>query len=188
MSKIDLKSLDRTIGSAQEYLLSRQNDDGFWMGKLEADVTVAADFMPLMRILGIRNRERDKKAVNSILRQQKADGSWSLYWDGEGNLDVTLRTYFSLKMCGISPCQDYMLRAKNFILEHGGIEGTNTYTKIIMALFGQCSWEKIPEIPPEIIFLPRWFYINIYDFASWTRATIMAYSIILNLKFDKFHT
>ncbi len=182
MSKIDLKSLDRSIGSAREYLFSRQSSDGFWMGKLEADVTVAADYVLLMRILGKRNIQREKRAVNFMLRHQKANGSWSLYWGGEGNLDVTLRAYFSLKMCGIPPGLDHMAKAKKFILENGGIERTNTYTKIMLALFGQCSWEKVPEIPPEIIFLPRWFYINIYDFASWARATIMAFSIIISLK------
>ena len=75
-----------------------------------------------------------------------------------------------------------MEKAKNFILLKGGIENANTYTKIILALFGQYPWKALPMIPPEIIYLPEWFYINIYDFASWTRATIMAFSIILTLK------
>jgi len=182
MSKIDPKKLDSSIEKAQEYLLSRQHEDGYWMGLLEADVTVVTDFLPLMRIFGIRNPEREKKVMKYALERQNSDGSWSLFYGGTGNIDATLRTYFGLKMCGISPKMDHMERAKKFIMENGGIEATNTYTKIILALFGQYSWKGIPEIPPEIIYLPGWSYINIYDFASWTRATIMAFSVILSLK------
>lgn len=182
MSKIDIKKLDKTIENARGYLLSRQHDDGYWHGLLEADVTVVTDFIPLMRIFGIKAPDREKKAIKYALDRQSSDGSWGLFYGGQGNIDVTLRTYFGLKMCGISTDNEYMKKAKKFILQNGGVEATNTYTKIVLALFGQYSWKGIPEIPPEIIYLPRWSYINIYDFASWTRATIMAFSIILSLK------
>ena len=139
MSGIDIKRLDKTIGSAQDYLFSRQYDEGYWYGLLEADVTVVTDFIPLMRIFGIRNPDREKKVIKYAVKHQNRDGSWSLFYGGPGSVDVTLRTYFSLKICGVSPDLDYMNRAKKFIKENGGIEATNTYTKIILALFGQYS-------------------------------------------------
>ena len=37
-------------------------------------------------------------------------------------------------------------------------------------------------MPPEIVFLPNWFYFNIYEFASWSRATIVALMIVLTEK------
>jgi len=182
MLKIQDKTLDKCIDRAQQYIFSRQHKAGYWMGLLEADVTVVTDFIPLMRIFGIRDAGRERKAVSYALSRQKADGSWSLYYSGSGDIDATIRTYFGLKICGISAREEYMKKARGFILYNGGIEASNTYTKIILALFGQYSWKGIPEIPPEIIYLPRWSYISIYDFASWTRATIMAFSIILSLK------
>ena len=33
-------------------------------------------------------------------------------------------------------------------------------------------------IPPEIILLPRWFYINIYEMSSWSRGILVPLSII----------
>jgi len=182
MLKIGDKKLDICIDKAKEYLFSKQHEDGYWIGLLEADVTVVTDFIPLMRIFSIRDESREKKAIKYALERQNKDGSWSLFHGGSGSLDVTIRTYLGLKISGISPDQEYMKAAKKFILDNGGIEAANTYTKIILSLFGQYSWKGIPEIPPEIIYLPRWSYINIYDFASWTRATIMAFSIILSLK------
>ncbi|MHB1335602.1 MAG: squalene--hopene cyclase [Candidatus Humimicrobiaceae bacterium] len=182
MSKIDLKKLNACISDAQNYLLLLQQNEGYWAGILEADVSVVAGFIPLLRFLGIRDSEKDEKAYNYLLERQNNDGSWSLYFKGSGNLDVTVQSYFCMKMIGVSLEKEFMQKARNFILDSGGIENTNTYTKIILALFGQYPWNGLPVIPPEIILLPNWFYINIYDFSSWTRATIMAFSIILTLK------
>ena len=179
---MDLKKINISIKSAQDYLLSIQHKEGYWVGLLEADVSVMAGFILLMRFLGIKDENKDKKAFNYLHKRQKLDGSWSLYYKGEGSLDVTVQSYFCFKMMGISSGAEFMKKARDFIISNGGIEKTNTYTKIILALFGQYPWKALPMIPPEIIFLPRSFYINIYDFASWTRATIMAFSIILTLR------
>lgn len=174
--------INKSIKSAQEYLLSVQHSDGYWAGLLEADVSVVAGFIVLSKFLGISDENKDKKAFNYLRNRQNPDGSWSLYYKGEGSLDVTVQSYFCFKMMGFSSGTDFMEKAKKFIISCGGIEKTNTYTKIILALFGQYPWKALPTIPPEIIFLPKYFYINIYDFASWTRATLMAFSIILTLK------
>ena len=47
-----------------------------------------------------------------------------------------------------------------------------------LALFGQWSWDQIPALPPEVIFLPEWFPLNIYDFACWARQTIVALTVV----------
>ena len=179
---MDLKKINISIKSAQDYLLSIQHKEGYWVGLLEADVSVMAGFILLMRFLGIKDENKDKKAFNYLQKRQGPDGSWGLYYKGEGSLDVTVQSYFCFKMMGISSGAEFMKKARNFIISNGGIEKTNTYTKIILALFGQYPWKALPMIPPEIIFLPKSFYISIYDFASWTRATIMAFSIILTLR------
>ncbi|MBU4451136.1 MAG: hypothetical protein KKE35_07580 [Actinobacteria bacterium] len=163
---MDLKEINISIKSAQNYLLSIQHKEGYWAGLLEADVSVMAGFIPLMRFLGIKDGNKDKKAFNYLHKRQNSDGSWSLYYEGEGSLDVTVQSYFCFKMMGISPDAEFMKKARNFIISNGGIEKTNTYTKIILALFGQYPWKALPMIPPEIIFLPRSFYINIYDISK----------------------
>ena len=56
------------------------------------------------------------------------------------------------------------------------------FVKTWLALFGQFDWRCLPSIPPEIIYLPNWFYVNIYEFASWSRATIVALMLVLALK------
>lgn len=176
------KQIFETITKTRNYLLRRQHEQGYWVGILEADVSVVSGFIPLQRFLGITDEEFNRKAVNYLMKRQNDDGSWSTYFGGPGDINVTVQTYFGLKMCGIPASDQRLISAKTFILDHGGIEAANTYTKILIALFGQYSWKGLPEIPPELIYLPHWFFINIYECASWMRSTLMALSIILALK------
>ena len=47
------------------------------------------------------------------------------------------------------------------------------------SLFEQLSWEGIPLLPVEFILLPPWSGLSIYEFSSWTRATIVPLMIIM---------
>ena len=43
------------------------------------------------------------------------------------------------------------IRTREEILAHGGIEACNSFTRIYLAIFGQCSWDDTPAVPPEIM-------------------------------------
>lgn len=175
--------LAEAIRQAQEYLLARQNEGGWWVGELEADASVAAGYVPLMFLLhGQADPGRTLRAVQYVLGKQNADGSWAAYHGGPGDLGVSIQCYFSLKLSGVPADDPAMQRARAFILANGGICRVNVYTRVWLALFGQYDWRGVPAVPPEIILLPNWAYLNIYEFASWSRATIVALSIVLTLK------
>src|SRR5205814_314620 len=65
-----------------------------------------------------------------------------------------------------------------FILDRGGIERTRVFTRLWLALFGLWSWDDLPALPPELIFLPRWFPFNVYDWACWARQTIVPLTVV----------
>ena len=71
-----------------------------------------------------------------------------------------------------------MEKAAAYVRDAGGIESARVFTKLWLSLFGICSWDEIPVVPPEVMFLPRWFPLNIYDFACWARQTIVPISIV----------
>ena len=60
--------------------------------------------------------------------------------------------------------EPFMRSAREFILGRGGIPGTRVFTKIWLSLFGQWEWKGVPVMPPEIMLLPSWSPITIYDF------------------------
>ena len=179
MTITNSRSLGQAIGRTQEYLLSLQSREGYWVGELESDVSVTAGYVPFMRFLGIDIPERERKVVNLLRSTQLSDGGWSSYQGGGGSLDVSVQAYLALKMAGCSTQETFIRRARDFILAQGGVERANTFTKIMLALFGQFDWTRLPTLPPELMLLPSFFPISIYDFASWARATIVALSVII---------
>ncbi len=179
----DRASVEQAISRTQQYLLGIQRPEGYWKGELEADPSVSAGYIPMMHFMGIPiDPARLSRIVNTLRRKQNEDGSWSSYYGGPGDISVSVQVYFALKLGGAPPDADYLQRARDFILEHGGVPQTNLITRIWLACFGQFDWQAIPSIPPEIALLPKWSYINIYECSSWARATIVALSSLSAIK------
>src|SRR5205085_9331835 len=86
--------------------------------------------------------------------------------------------YFALKLAGTDDASPAMQRAREFVLAHGGIGKTRIFTKLWLSLFGQFDWDAMPAMPPEAILFPDRFPFNIYDFASWARATIVGILVV----------
>jgi squalene-hopene/tetraprenyl-beta-curcumene cyclase len=179
VSTVDPHALKRAIARTRDYLLEQQHPDGYWVAELESDVSVTAGYIPFMHYLGVDVGDRERKVLQTLRDAQLPEGGWGSYWGGPGNLDVSIQAYLSLKLLGRSASEPMMERARAFILAQGGIERANTFTKIMLALFGQYDWARLPSLPPELLLLPNWFPITIYDFASWARATIVALSVVI---------
>ena len=174
------KGLDRAIERCQEYLLDNQYQDGYWWGELEANVAITSEYLMLTHFFDIGDRDRWQQIVEYLKSKQRPDGTWSVYYDGPGNLNITVEAYFAMKLAGVSPDEPYMARAREFILSQGGLPKVRNFTKIWLALLGQWDWKATPVMPPELMWLPPFFPFNIYEFSSWARATIVPMTIILN--------
>src|SRR5207248_9764538 len=64
----------------------------------------------------------------------------------------------------------------------GGLEQARVFTRLWLALFGEWRWADLPALPPEVILLPPWFPLNIYDFGCWARQTIVALTVVASFK------
>src|SRR5581483_10532092 len=76
----------------------------------------------------------------------------------------------------------HMKRARELVLSRGGAEGCNSFTKFYFAALGQISYDPCPSIPPEIVFLLKWFYFNLYHVSAWTRTMILPLGIVTTLR------
>ncbi len=175
-----IEELGVTIKRAQNHLLASQYEQGYWLGELESNTTMEAEFIMMNYFLGIQEPRRMRMLANFILSRQREDGTWGQFYGAEGDLSTTAECYFALKLTGISAEDPRMQMAKEFVLSQGGIPRTRTFTKIWFALFGQWDWDGLPTMPPEIMLVPSWAPFSIYDFASWARATIVPLLIVLN--------
>jgi squalene-hopene/tetraprenyl-beta-curcumene cyclase len=167
---------------ACEHLLARQDADGWWKGELQTNVTMDAEDMLLREFLGIRDVVGAERSAVWIRSQQRADGSWANFHDGPGELSTTIESYVALRLAGDPADGAHMREAAAFIREHGGLERARVFTHIWLALFGAWPWERVPELPPELMLLPSWAPLCVYDFACWARQTVVAMSIVLSVR------
>jgi len=170
--------LTEAIGRGVSHLLSLQASEGYWVGELEADTTLESDYIFYLHILDKADPLRVSKLANYIRQRQLPDGGWNIYFGGPSELNATVKAYFALKLAGDRPDQPHMERARARVLQLGGLESTNSYTRFYLALVGAVVWDMAPAIPPELMLLPSWFAINIYEMSSWTRGIVIPLAIV----------
>ncbi|QNP66467.1 squalene--hopene cyclase [Streptomyces genisteinicus] len=186
----------RAAERAAEHLLARQDAEGWWKGDLETNVTMDAEDLLLRQFLGVRDEATTEASARFVRGQQRDDGTWASFYGGPGELSTTVEAYVALRLAGDRPDDPHMQRAASWIRGQGGIAASRVFTRIWLALFGWWKWDDLPELPPELIFLPKWFPLNIYAFGCWARQTIVPLSVVSALRpvrpapfaLDELHT
>src|ERR1700733_6953177 len=170
--------LSDAIDRGVSYLLSLQASEGYWLGELEADTTLESDYIFYLNVIGRAQPERVSKLANYVRRRQLEDGGWNIYFGGPTQLNATVKAYVALCLAGDSPESEHLRRARLRVHQLGGLEGSNSYTRLYLALVGAVGWDMVPAVPPELMLLPNWFAINIYEMSSWTRGIVIPLAIL----------
>jgi squalene-hopene/tetraprenyl-beta-curcumene cyclase len=167
---------------ARDHLLGLQHAEGWWQGELETNVTMDAEDLLLREFLGLHDDAAIAAAARWIRSQQRDDGTWANFYGGPGDLSTTVEAYLALRLAGDEPDAPHLKLARDWILDCGGVEATRVFTRIWLALSGLWSWDDLPVIPPELIYLPSWFPLNIYDWGCWARQTIVALAVVQSFR------
>src|SRR5499427_605487 len=178
------QKLPDAIERGAEHLLSLQDQEGYWLGELEADTTLESDYIYYLHVLGKADPERIAKLANYVRQRQLPDGGWSIYPGGPSELNATCKAYFALKLAGDSPYAPNLVRAREMAHRLGGLEHSNSYVRFYLALVGAVSWDLVPSIPPELMLIPHWFIFNIYEMSSWTRGIVIPMAVLSSLRPD----
>ena len=176
--------VEDAVSRSANWLLSAQSQDGYWWGELEADTTLESDYVVYLHVLGQLKSEKVAKLANYIRKKQLADGGWSIFEGGPSELNASVKAYVALRLAGDAATAPHIVRAKEKIIELGGLEATNSYVRFYLAMVGAIDWNIVPSIPPELMLLPEWVPINIYEMSSWTRGIVIPLSIIYGNKPD----
>jgi squalene-hopene/tetraprenyl-beta-curcumene cyclase len=166
----------------REHLAGRQDAAGWWKGTLRTNVTMDAEDLLLRQFLGILEPDDLAAAARWIRSQQRDDGTWATFEDGPGDLSTTIEAYAALRLAGDRVDAPHMGAAREFVLSRGGIEASRVFTRIWLALFGEWSWDDLPAMPPELVLLPSWVPLNVYDWACWARQTVVPITVVATLR------
>ncbi|TML06491.1 MAG: squalene--hopene cyclase, partial [Actinobacteria bacterium] len=127
----------------------------------------------------IRDAETTDRSARWIRANQRDDGSWANFRGGPGDVSTTVEAYVALRLAGDAPDAAHMAAASAFVRRAGGLENARVFTHLWLALFGAWPWECVPAVPAEVVLLPAWFPLNVYDFACWARQTIAALAVVM---------
>ena len=173
-----MERVSEGISKSVDWLLGNQHEEGYWCGELEADSMLEADYIYMHTLLGTGDRGKMERCINEILRNQNEDGGWSSYPGGPSNVNYGVKCYLALKLMGWKADDPVMVKAREKVLELGGVVKCNTFTKMYLCSLGQYDYDAVPAVPPEMMLFPNWFYFNIYEISSWSRGILVPLSVI----------
>jgi squalene-hopene/tetraprenyl-beta-curcumene cyclase len=176
--------VEEAVGRAVKWMLSAQSQDGYWWGELEADTTLESDYVLYLHILGEPDSPKIPKLAKYIRDRQQPDGGWNIFYGGPSELNATVKAWVALRLAGDHANSAHLQRARAKIHELGGLEQANSYTRFYLAMVGAIDWDFVPAIPPELMLLPDWFPINLYEMSSWTRGIVIPLAIVYAHKPD----
>jgi squalene-hopene/tetraprenyl-beta-curcumene cyclase len=177
------ESCTRALTLSTKVLADLQKPDGYWVGDLLADTTLESDYILVQLWLYPPDENgwnpptlgRVKRAAQAILARQRPQGGYTIYPQGDADISASVKAYAALKIAGIDPESEPMLRLRRTILDMGGIQAANSYTKINLSLFGLFPRQYVPTIPPELVLVPG---VVLYEMSSWTRTIVVPLSIV----------
>ncbi len=172
-------------------LVSLQRNDGHFCGELEGDSILQSEYLLMKWAIGqerapmVDGRAADEilGQISSYLRtQQRPDGGWGQYPGSAADLSSTVKGYFALKLAGDQANSPHMMRAAECVRAMGGAEHCNSFTNFYLAALGQIPWSAVPTIPPEVVYLPRWFGFHLSKVSAWSRTMILPLAIASALR------
>jgi squalene-hopene/tetraprenyl-beta-curcumene cyclase len=167
------------VDRARDHLLDLQDEDGWWKGELETNITMDAEDVLLRHFLGIVDPEVTARTARWIRSRQHGDGTWGTFFGAPPDVSATVEAYVALRLAGDRPDDAHMAAASAWVRSHGGVESARVFTRIWLAMVGRWEWEDLPVLPAELILLPSWAPLNIYEFGCWARQTVVALMIIM---------
>ena len=176
-------ALELGIDQATRWLWDNQAGDGYWVGRLQSNSCMEAEWIMALHFMGLSDHSDYKPLiegmVKALLSEQREDGAWQIYFEAPaGDVNTTVEAYAALRTAGMRPDAEPLRRARAWIEGKGGLSKVRVFTRYWLALIGVWPWQKTPNIPAEVIRFPVWFPFSIYNFASWARATLMPISIL----------
>jgi squalene-hopene/tetraprenyl-beta-curcumene cyclase len=173
-----LVGLDWTIERARRSLLALQHPGGYWNAPLEAPAQMNAEFIIFNHFMDSVDRELEGRIAKYLLDRQQPDGSWNLFPGGEGYASYTIEAYAALKLAGLSADDEPMVRTRRWIKANGGMTRAGTLARFYLASIGLVPWTSTAACPIELMLLPNWFPLNIYELGSWARGTYVALALL----------
>lgn len=187
-AEVSQSEIDSVISRAQNNVKNIQIDNEYWLVPAYLGTHYISQYYLLSKWLEYKSPNLSEKHLKDILLStQLTDGSWYAIKDANlsyGDLNATIYNYWALKVMGEDLNSLTMTKARDFILSRGGLDKSSLFVRIVLCLFGNYEWDRIPNIP-LMIFSDNFPVDTNQYFAQWIGPHLMPIAYIRTNKIVK---
>ncbi len=99
-SNLPQDSLAQALERSTDWLLSRQNEEGFWVAELDGDTILESEFILLRTFLGLESDPVCTSLARYIQDHQLDLGGWAIYPGGPVDVSASVKAYFAAQVSG----------------------------------------------------------------------------------------
>ncbi|KAF7815972.1 beta-amyrin synthase [Senna tora] len=157
--------VSNTVRRASTYLCALQSSDGHWPAQIAGPLFYMQPLVFCLYITGhldsVLPQEYRKEILRYLYNHQNEDGGWGLHIEGDSTMFCTALSYICMRILGEAPQENAcLLRAKNWIIDHGGIINIPSWGKTWLSILGLYDWSGSHPMPPEFWLFPSFLPMN----------------------------
>ncbi|KAJ1966502.1 Lanosterol synthase (Oxidosqualene--lanosterol cyclase), partial [Dimargaris xerosporica] len=138
------------------FFKSLQTSDGHWAGRYDGPMFMIPGVIIGLYCVGhkIPDYERIEIIRYLLHRAHPEDGGWGIHSEGASTVFGTTINYVTLRILGVGPDEEPMIKARSTLHKLGGAAGIPAWGKFWMAVLGLYKYEGMNPVPPELTLLP----------------------------------
>ncbi|KAF3431861.1 hypothetical protein FNV43_RR26597 [Rhamnella rubrinervis] len=175
---------------AVSYFSALQASDGHWPAENAGVLFLLPPLVIALYITGHLNsifaEEHRKESLRFIYYHQNEDGGWGLHVEGHSIMFCTTLNYICMRILGEGPDggeDNACARARQWILDHGGVTHIPSWGKTWLSILGLFDWVGCKPMPPEFWLLPPFLPLHPAIVWCYTRTVYMPMSYLYGKKF-----
>ncbi|XP_051113931.1 cycloartenol synthase-like isoform X3 [Andrographis paniculata] len=169
------KRVANVLRKGMKFYSSLQADDGHWPGDYGGPLFLLPGLIIalfLMNALSSALPEEHRREIRRYLyNHQNEDGGWGLHIEGHSIMFATVLNYVILRLLGDEPGDEVMIRARSWILDHGGATYIPSWGKYWLSVLGVYEWDGNNPLPPELWLLP--YSLPIHPGRMWCHCRLV---------------
>ncbi|XP_026656493.2 cycloartenol Synthase-like [Phoenix dactylifera] len=166
-----------------------QAHDGHWPNDFSGPTFPLPLWIISLHAIGefntVFSSEHRREMLRYMYNLQNEDGGWGVQFEGTSNMIGTSMSYVALRLLGEEPegGDGAMLKARKWILDHGGATAISAWGKFALSMLGVYEWSGSYPWVPEAWLLPYFLPFHPGRMYSACRTAYAAMSYIYAKRF-----